>query len=171
MEEFNDITAGLGQRISLYKTKLHDLQKKRDKIEDEIKTVRKYLELAETLYRVEAEKAKAASSIASDAGGEGVDGEKGGKRESLDIILLEKTRYSGLSVPQGAFLLLKEAGRPLHAKEIYNKLTEGGVRIRGKTPITSVAISLSRDKRFKKAAPNTFKLLEEPAEGTKNVTP
>ncbi len=157
MEEFKDIIAGLEQRISLYKSKLHDLQKKRDKIEDEIKTVKKYLELAETLYRVEVEKSRAAASVPS------TDGEKG-KRESPDIILLEKTIYAGLSVPQGAFMLLKEVGKPLHAKEIHHRLTEGGVRIRGKTPITSIAISLSRDKRFKKIAPNTFKLAETVSE-------
>jgi len=51
MEEFKEIITGLEQRISLYKSKLHDLQKKRDKVEDEINTVRKYLELSETLYR------------------------------------------------------------------------------------------------------------------------
>jgi hypothetical protein len=155
VEEFKDIIAGLGQRIALYKTKLHDFQKKRDKVEDEINTVKKYLELAETLYRVEVEKATALSGTIS---GEG-DREK---REGADGVLIEKTKYAGLSVPRGAFIVLKDAGTPLHAKEIYHRLTEGGSRIRGKTPITSIATSLSRDKNFKKISPNTFKLVEEP---------
>ena len=158
VEEFKDIITGLEQRISLYKVKLHDLQKKRDKIDEDIRTVRNYLELAETLYRVEVEKANVAASP-----GLG-EGEKG-RRSSPETILLEKTRYAGLSVPQGAFVLLQEAGKPLHAKEIYRVLTEGGVRIRGKTPVTSVAISLSRDKRFKKVAPNTFSLVSSAADG------
>ena len=158
VEEFKDIDiiAGLGQRIALYKSKLNDSQKKRDKIEDEIRTVKRYLELAETLYRVEIEKAKATT-----ASGEGSEDLGKGKEESPDLILLEKTRFAGLSIPQGAFLLLKEAGKPLHAKEIYSKLTDGGVRIRSKTPATAIAVSLSRDKRYKKVAPNTFKLCEE----------
>jgi len=157
-EEFKDIIAGLGQRISLYKSKLNDFQKKRDRIEDEIRTVKRYLELAETLYRVEIEKVRASTAPAFGEGGEEL--EKG-KKESPDLILLEKTRFAGLSIPQGAFLLLKEAGRALHAKEIYSKLTDGGVRIRSKTPATAIAVSLSRDKRYKKVAPNTFKLCEE----------
>jgi len=160
VEEFKDIIGGLGQRIALYKAKLNDFQKKRDKIEDEIRTVKRYLELAETLYRVEVEKAKAAHSS-----GEGSDDLEKGKKEASDTILLEKTRFAGLSVPQGAYFLLKEAGKPLHAKEIYHKLIEGGVRIRSKTPLTSIAISLSRDKRYKKIAPNTFNLCEEPFDG------
>jgi hypothetical protein len=156
VEEFKDIIAGLGQRISLYKTKLHDLQKKRDRVEDEINTVKKYLELAETLYRVEIEKATALSGTTSTEG----EGDRE-KREGADGVLIEKTKYAGLSVPRGAFIVLKTAGKPLHAKEIYLQLTEGGSRIRGKTPITSIATSLSRDKNFKKISPNTFKLVEE----------
>jgi hypothetical protein len=156
-EEFKDIIAGLGQRISLYKSKLHDLQKKRDKAEDEIRTVKRYLELAETLYRVEIEKAKAATARSSSEWSEDLEN---AKSESQDIILLEKTKFSGLSIPQGAFLLLKEAGTPLHAKEMYQKLIDGGVRIRSKTPATAIAVSLSRDKRFKRVAPNTFELCD-----------
>jgi len=162
VEDFKDIITGLEQRIHVYKSKLQELQKKREKIEDEIKTVKKYLELAETLYRVEIEKAKWVHPS-----GQPSETEKEKGKPSADAhdhskeILLEKTKYAGLSVPQAAFLLLKETGKPLHAKEIYQKLTEGGVRIRGKTPVTSVAISLSRDKRFKKIAPNTFTLVEE----------
>jgi len=164
VEDFKDIIAGLEQRIHVYKSKLQELQKKREKIEDEIKTIKKYLELAETLYRVEIEKAKwthPSNQLASET-----EKERGSKpatetQDHSKEILLEKSKYIGLSVPQAAFLLLKETGKPLHAKEIYQKLTEGGVRIRGKTPVTSVAISLSRDKRFKKIAPNTFTLVEE----------
>ena len=163
VEDFKDIITGLEQRIHVYKSKLQELQKKREKIEDEIKTIKKYLELAETLYRVEIEKTKwthPSNQLTSES-----EKERSGKpsetHDHSKEILLEKTRYVGLSVPQATFLLLKETGKPLHAKEIYQKLTEGGVRIRGKTPVTSVAISLSRDKRFKKIAPNTFTLVEE----------
>jgi chromosome segregation ATPase len=165
VEELKDIIDGLEQRINFYKSKLQELQKKREKLDDEVRTIKKYLELAETLYRVEVDKAKIAnlsSQIISD-------GEKTGKALSplVDVtdqsreILLGRSKYVGLSVPQAAYLLLRESDRPMHAKEIYQKLAEGGIKIRGKTPVTSIAISLNRDKRFKRVAPNTFAAEEE----------
>jgi len=167
MEELKDILTGLEQRIQVYKSKLQELQRKKDKIEDEIQTVTKYLELAETLYRVEVEKARVAyPSLPLPAD---TDREKPARTNLSSLpdvndhskeILLKRSRYVGLSIPQAAFLLLNEFNKPLHAKEIHLRLVEGGVRIRGKTPLTSVAISLSRDKRFRKTAPNTFALAE-----------
>jgi len=159
-EEIKDIIAGLDQRIRLYKTKLHDLQRKLEKVEGEIETTTKYLELAETLYRVEVEKAKSPLQ-----GGGSAEGEKekraGDTGDASQIILLERTKYAGLSVPQAAILLFRERGGAIHAKEIYRQLEAGGMRIRGKTPVTSVATSLSRDGRFKKSSPNTYQLVEE----------
>ena len=49
----------------------------------------------------------------------------------------------------------------MHAKELVQRLVEGGLQIKGKTPLTSVATSLKRDKRFRKVAPNTFEATEE----------
>jgi hypothetical protein len=170
MEELQDIVAGLDQRIKAYKTRLQELQKKRDKLEEEIKTIKKYLELAETLYRVEQEKSRVAAKISPSTEADR------DKSRGLDVpdqsqeILLGKTKYFGMSVPQAAASLLKEAGTPMHARELYRKLAEGGMRIRAKTPITSIAISLGRDKRFRKVAPNTFEFVAEagvaPVEGT-----
>ena len=61
MEELTDILVGLEQRINAYKSRFQELEKKRRRLDDEIATIKKYLELAETLYRVEADKAKLAS--------------------------------------------------------------------------------------------------------------
>jgi hypothetical protein len=155
MDEMTDILAGLDQRISSFKTKLAELQKKRDRVDEEIRSIKKYLEHAEILYKVEKDKAQAASQ--SPTGGET---ERSVSKEAGEF-LLGRSKYSGTSIPQAAFLLLKETGHPLHAKEIYSRLMEGGLRIKGKTPITSIAISLNRDKRFVRTAPNTFKLTEE----------
>jgi hypothetical protein len=155
LEEFKDIIGGLEQRIHLHKTKLQELRKKRDRVEGEIRTTQKYLELAETLCHVEIEKAKPAPA-AGEEDREGRDGEASGQR-----ILSEQTKYVGLSVPNATFSLLKERGGPVHAKEIYKKLTAGGVQIRAKTPVTSIATSLLRDGRFLKVAPNTFALVQE----------
>lgn len=171
MEELQDIVAGLDQRIKAYKTKLQELQKKRDRLEEEIKTIKKYLELAETLYRVEQEKSRVAAKGSQSA----AETERDRARGMLDVpdqsqeILLGRTKYFGMSVPQAAAVLLKEAGTPMHARELYQKLLEGGMRIRAKTPITSIAISLRRDKRFRKVAPNTFEFAADagvaPVEG------
>lgn len=160
MEELEDILSGLEQRITIYKNKLLELQKKRDRLEDEIKTTKKYLELAETLHKVERNKAKATSqqTLTEDA-------EKGlikGSEESKDL-LFSTFKFSGLSIPQATYIILKEEGKALHAKEIFQRLIEGGVKIRSKTPITSVSISLNRDKRFQRISPNTYRLTDPEA--------
>ena len=155
-DELKDITGGLEQRISVYEKKLRDLQKKRELIGEEIATVEKYLELAKTLYRVEADKAKLAS-LSSQI-------EKGCVSTTDDVasksreILLGRSKYVGRSVPDAVYLVLQEIGRPMHAKDLYQRLKEGGMPIRGKTPVTSVATSLKRDPRFRKVGPNTFGL-------------
>ena len=163
MEELTDILVGLEQRISAYKNRLQELEKKRRRLDDEIATIKKYLELAETLYRVEADKAKLASlssQFYSD--------EKGARqRPNTDVtdqsreILMGRSKYSGTSVSEAAYEMLREANRSMHAKELVQRLVEGGLQIKGKTPLTSVATSLKRDKRFKKVGPNTFEALEE----------
>jgi hypothetical protein len=170
MEELKDIIGGLEQRISAYKSKLQDLQKRKEKLDDEIITIKKYLELAETLYRVELDKAKISSGPQPSNLFSLPDKEKSSKTpivviaettEKAKDLLFGKSKYAGLSVPQAALLLLKDFGKPMHAKEICQKLIEGGIRIRGKTPVTSVSISLNRDKRFKKVAPNTFEITSD----------
>ena len=62
MEELTDILVGLEQRISAYRNRLQDLEKKRRRLDDEIATIKKYLELADTLHRVETDKAKLSSA-------------------------------------------------------------------------------------------------------------
>ena len=43
--------------------------------------------------------------------------------------------------------MLREANHALHAQELV-QLVENGLQIKGKTPLTVVATSLKRDKRF-----------------------
>lgn len=163
MEELTDILVGLEQRINAYKSRFHDLEKKRRRLDDEIATIKKYLELAETLYRVEADKAKLASLsnqiITTD--------DSKGIRPVMDVtdqsreILLGRSKYVGKSVPQAAYEILRESNRAMHAKELVQRLIEGGLHIKGKTPLTSIATSLKRDKRFRKVGPNTFEALDD----------
>ena len=108
MEELTDILVGLEQRISAYKNRLQDLEKKRRRLDDEIATINKYLELAETLHRVEADKAKLATlstQLAAD--------EKGTRPLHIDVtdqsreILLGRSKYAGKSVPEAAYQVLR----------------------------------------------------------------
>ena len=162
MEELKDILVGLEQRISAYRNRLQDMEKKRRRVEEEIVTIKKYLELAETLYRVEADKAKLAS-LSSQI----ITDEKGARplpvtdvTDQSREILLGRTKYVSMSVPEAAHHILREARRAMHAKELFQRLVEGGMQIKGKTPLTSVATSLKRDKRFRKVGPNTFEAVE-----------
>ncbi|MDF0652220.1 MAG: hypothetical protein CV081_04000 [Nitrospira sp. LK265] len=165
VEELTDILVGLEQRINAYKSRFHELEKKRRRLDDEIATIKKYLELAETLYRVEADKAKLASlsnQIIT------TDDSKGARPVPvMDVtdqsreILLGRSKYVGKSVPQAAYEILRESNRAMHAKELVQRLIEGGLQIKGKTPLTSIATSLKRDKRFRKVGPNTFEALDD----------
>ena len=163
VEELTDILVGLEQRISAYRNRFQELEKKRRRLDDEIAMIKKYLELAETLYRVEADKAKLAS-LSSQI----ITDEKGIRplpvtdvTDQSREILLGKSKYVGKSVPEAAYQILREASRPMHAKELLQRLLEGGLQIKGKTPLTSVATSLKRDKRFQKVGPNTFAVMTQ----------
>ncbi len=159
-DDLEDIIGGLEQRISIYERKRKDLQKKREQLGEEIASVEKYLELAKTLYRVEADKAKLASlsiQIASHEKGELSASDVDVAAKSREI-LLGRSKYVGRSVPDAVYMVLQEVGRPLHAKDLYQHLKEGGMPIRGKTPVTSIATSLKRDPRFRKVGPNTFEI-------------
>jgi len=68
------------------------------------------------------------------------------------------SRFSDRTITQACTLLLREAGRPLHVNELYNLLVSGGMKFKGNNPTISVAVSLSRNKRFRKVDPGTFDL-------------
>ena len=68
-------------------------------------------------------------------------------------------RFLDRTIPQAAALLLREAGGPLHVNDIYNRLVEGGFNFTGQNPTISIAVSLNRNRRFRKVAPGTFDLV------------
>ena len=156
MEELKDIMGGLEQRIKAEKKRLQELEKKREKLSDQVATIKEYLEVAETLYRVEVDKAK----IASLSNQFPTDGDSSDVVDQARDILLGRSRFSGMRIPEATFRILSEMRKPMHAKDLHQRLLEGGLQIRGKTPITSIAIALKRDKRFRKVKPNTFELME-----------
>ena len=67
-------------------------------------------------------------------------------------------RFFERTIPHAAAVLLRESGGPLHVNEIYNRLLEGGFQFTGQNPTISIAVSLNRNRRFRKVAPGTFDL-------------
>ncbi len=70
-------------------------------------------------------------------------------------------RFNDFRIPQAATIVLREAGSPLHVSEIYRRMAEGGFEFRGQHQLITLAVSLSRSKRFRKVAPGTFELAPE----------
>ncbi len=68
-------------------------------------------------------------------------------------------RFSDRTITQACTLLLREAGEPLHVNELYNLLVAGGMEFKGNNPTISVAVSLNRNRRFRKVDPGTFDLV------------
>lgn len=69
------------------------------------------------------------------------------------------TRFSDRTITQACRLLLLEAGNPLHVNELFNFLVAGGFEFKGNNPTISIAVSLNRNRRFRKVAPGTFDLV------------
>lgn len=68
-------------------------------------------------------------------------------------------RFADRTITQACRLLLLEAGKPLHVNELYNFLVSGGFEFKGNNPTISIAVSLNRNRRFRKVAPGTFDLV------------
>ena len=68
-------------------------------------------------------------------------------------------RFADRTITQACTLLLREAGTPLHVNELYNLLCAGGFEFKGNNPTISIAVSLNRNRRFRKVAPGTFDLI------------
>lgn len=67
-------------------------------------------------------------------------------------------RFSDRTITQACTLLLRESGKPLHVNELYNLLVAGGMQFKGNNPTISIAVSLNRNRRFRKVEPGTFDL-------------
>jgi len=81
-----------------------------------------------------------------------------------EVASIERTERSGnvrfndFRIPQAATIILREANSPLHVSEIYRRMADGGYEFRGQHQLITLAVSLSRSKRFRKVAPGTFEL-------------
>ncbi len=68
-------------------------------------------------------------------------------------------RFADRTITQASTLLLREANRPLHVNDLYTQLVSGGFEFKGNNPTISIAVSLNRNRRFRKVAPGTFDLI------------
>lgn len=68
-------------------------------------------------------------------------------------------RFSDRTITQACKLLLREASHPIHVNELYNQLVAGGFEFKGNNPTISIAVSLNRNRQFRKVAPGTFDLI------------
>ncbi|HMF56175.1 MAG TPA: hypothetical protein VK619_07500 [Pyrinomonadaceae bacterium] len=74
-------------------------------------------------------------------------------------IEVKNDRFRDRTISYAATILLREANEPLHVNEIYNRLLEGGFVFTGNNPTISIAVSLNRNRRFRKVAPGTFDMV------------
>jgi len=79
--------------------------------------------------------------------------------EAREDVEVKSNRFFDRTIPQATALLLRETGAPLHVNELYNRLLEGGFQFTGQHPTISIAVSLNRNRRFRKVAPGTFDLV------------
>lgn len=68
-------------------------------------------------------------------------------------------RFTDRTITQACTLLLREATSALHVNELFNLLVAGGFEFKGNNPTISIAVSLNRNRRFRKVAPGTFDLV------------
>ncbi|MFN0124201.1 MAG: hypothetical protein ACKV2V_27190 [Blastocatellia bacterium] len=72
-----------------------------------------------------------------------------------------RVRFNDFRIPQAATIVLREAGHALHVNDIYERMSDGGFEFRGQHQLITLAVSLSRSKRFRKVSPGTFELSPE----------
>ena len=84
---------------------------------------------------------------------------RGGVPSRTNNIETISHRFADRTITQACTLLLREAGKPLHVNELYNLLVAGGMEFKGNNPTISVAVSLNRNRRFRKVEPGTFDLV------------
>lgn len=71
----------------------------------------------------------------------------------------KNSRFADRTITQACTLILREAPQPLHVNELFHLLVEGGFNFTGNNPTISIAVSLNRNRRFRKVAPGTFDLV------------
>jgi len=71
----------------------------------------------------------------------------------------ENNRFADMTIADAAYEVLKEAGRGIHVKEIWEALSRGGLRSSAQRPTLSVTTALLRDNRFRRVGKNTYAIV------------
>jgi hypothetical protein len=135
----SDFRLLLSERIRSYRTHEARIQSHLDEVTGELGSVTARRKAAEELYRTE-------------FGEEPLADETEAPTREVQV-----GHLTGLSWAEAITRVLVEAGEPLHVKEIWRQLQEGGFRTDSRDPVRSlVAIAVRNPKTFTKAAPNTY---------------
>jgi hypothetical protein len=165
-------------------TRLHELEAEAEKVRGEMSTIDALADQTEqAIYRLltsmmsrpaaaavtnapsvsDAELEAAMREDAVRMGGNNVSLPQSGRTSStpsrVTFVEPDNDRFLDRTIPQAATGLLREASGPLHVNEIHKRLLEGGFNFTGHNPTISIAVSLNRNRRFRKVAPGTFDLM------------
>ena len=72
---------------------------------------------------------------------------------------VRSNRFAERTITQACTLILRESSRALHVDDLFHLLVEGGFNFTGNNPKISIAVSLNRNRYFRKVAPGTFDLV------------
>jgi hypothetical protein len=146
MADDSTFRAMLAGRIQSYRDHERELQARLGELTTEMESVAARRQAAEELYRTEF--------------GETAEAPVETQQPSPQVGPL-----TGLSWNEAMTRVLGEAGRPLHVKEIWQLLQEGGFHSGARDPVRSVvAIAVRNGARFPKAGPNRYGLAQVPSD-------
>lgn len=114
--------------------KLQDLRRRRDALDRLIADHLLYLELGRRLPEAPAPAAEPPAGAASGETGPGLPREGPGQESPGG----ESLRREGRALVAAALGALRAAGRPLHAREILERVTEQGFRVAGRDPVAAL---------------------------------
>ena len=137
-QELRDISSDLEERIKLSEQRLAVWRAEKSSLEQKIASGERYLDYLKAIHSAELAR-------------------KGIKPET-ETRGPTPGRFVGVGVVKAAEVVLREAGKPMHFKEIHRLLEQGGVRAKS----TSVSIMLKRyPQRFERVGPGQFKYIGE----------
>ena len=138
----------LRERLKANRKRLARLQKQQKQVESDLATVTNYVQYLESLRNL-------TSAVADQKPKEG--------RHRLLLQRIKRPRQRR-TIGEGTYAVIRQAGRPLHLKEIVGKLQTQGLLRNAKRPVVQVRNTLSRLKRrFRKTKPATFTIIKTPS--------
>src|SRR5215471_2926596 len=152
------------------KTRLAEIEAEAEMLRSQLTTIDAIIEQTETALRKVLFPADYRADSRTDFHADSRTGHRSGAYEveiEAEVAKLQRNeessnvRFNDFRIPQAATVILREANSALHVSEIYRRMAEGGFEFRGQHQLITLAVSLSRSKRFRKVAPGTFELNPE----------